>query len=250
MPFKSKKTMRKRTAPTRKRTAPKRTFTRRNTNNRGNIRPGSSRPTVQRGYLPFGVQYFAKLPYVENSYITANGSTALSAIGYTYRANELFDPRVQVGGHQPMQYDIIAPVYERVWVHGCAVELTFSNPLRDGMYVGYRVRPSTNNVVTVGRDLEYMQEMRDSAIRPLNNTGSQKTTFKFYVSNHKVFGITKAQYANIEYSHVTNQNAGVHIFIEPFAFHTVAGETSIPVRFNIKITYYAQFTNAITAPQS
>lgn len=225
-------------------------YTRRNTNNKGLVAIGAGRPTIQRGYLPFGTAYFAKLPYVENSYIEANGTTGLSSVGYTYAANNAYDPRYQTGGHQPLQYDILASHYERVWVWGCAVELTFSNPAYDGMWVGYRCRGNTNPIATTGQSLEHLQEMRESAIRPLNNTGSQKTTFKFWISNPRLLGITKAQYNNLEYSHTTGGNPAVFNLIEPFAVHTVTGETVAPVRYNIKMTYYCQFTNPMSELQN
>lgn len=223
--------------------------TRRNTNNRGTIAVASQRPTIQRGYLPFGITYFAKLPYVENFAISANGTTGLSTLGLTFRANSTFDPQYELGGHQPLQYDILALHYERVWVWGCAVELTFSNPTHDGMYVGYRCRGLTNAQTTADKSLSHIQEIRDTAIRPLNNSGSQKTTFKFYVSNPKLFGITKTQYNNLDYSHTVNANPSALNLIEPFALHTVASETGV-VRANIKLTYYCQFTNPISENQN
>jgi len=210
---------------------------------------GGTAPSVQRGYLPFGRQYFAKLPYVENFAISASGTTQLSATQYTYVSNSVYDPRYETGGHQPLQYDYLAAVYERVWVHGAKVTLTFSNPTHDGMWVGYRCRAATNSVATSGQNLEYVQEMRDSIIKPCNNTGSQTKTFTFYVPNYRLFGITKTQYTNLEYSHVINAAPTAFGVIEPFAIHTVVGETGV-IRCNIKITYFCQFTNPITAPQS
>jgi len=244
-----KKSTRSKTSKSRT-TKPKYKSKSRNNINRGNVRIGVQPTSVQRGYLPFGPKYLAKLPYVENSYIEANGSAGTTAIGYVYSSNNMYDPRYSLGGHQPLQYDMLAAHYERVWVWGCAIELTFSNPQYDGMWVGYRCRANTNSVATAGQTLEYIQETRDCAVRPLNNTGSQKTTFKFYISNPKLLGIDKKQYSNLEYSHITGGNPAVYNWIEPFAVHTVGGQDVAAVRYNIKLTYYGQFTNAITENQN
>lgn len=215
---------------------------------RGHI-VGNTRATVQRGYLPFGRAYFAKLPYVENFAITASGTTGLSAINYTFSANDSYDPRRQVGGHQPLQYDAMSVAYDRVWDHGCKVILEFSNPTADGLYVGYRVRSSENITTTAGQTIDWIQEMRESICCPINNTGSQTKKFSFYVPNYKVFGITKQQYANLEYSHPTTGTTAGYVLIEPYAINTVAGDNT-SVRVNIKLIYYSQFTNSQTLPQS
>lgn len=227
-----------------KRTAAPRTRTNKNGNSSRTV--ARTLPGAQRGYLPFGRTYYARLPYVENSYIAA---TTLSAVGYTYSANSVYDPRYQLGGSQPFQYDLLSTAYGRVWVHGAAVTLTFTNPTEDGMYCGYRVRGSGNLTTTAGHNIDYIQEMRDSHLSPINNSGKQTKTFKFYVNNPRVFGITKAQYANLEYSHTTVGNPVAHVWIEPFAISTFTSSGAI-IRYNMKITYYCQFTDSLTQPQS
>lgn len=251
MPYARKpKTSYKKRRVTRRKPATKRTYaSRRNTNNRGNVRVGGTVATVQKGYLPLGRTYFAKLPYVDNWAINADGTTGTSNVTATYSSNNVYDPLYNTGGHQPLQFDVLAAHYERCWVWGAAVELTFSNPEADGMWVGYRVRSSTNPTTTINRTLSHIQEMRDSAIRPINNSGRQATTFKFYVSNPKVLGVTKTQYSDVDYSHMTIGNPTIFNWIEPYAIHTVAGQTS-SVRANIKLTYYVQFTNPISESQN
>lgn len=206
-------------------------------------------PTRQFGYLPFGREYIADLPYVENYYISANGTTGLTTLGYIFNGNNAYDPRYDTGGHQPFQYDILASLYERAWVLGAQVELTFSNPSQDGMYVGCRVRAATNSVVTASQTLDYIQELADSMISPLNNTGSQTKAFRFRFKNASVFGVSDATYDELTYSHQTNGSPSAFTVIEPFAVNTVSG-TDATVRVNIKITYRIRFTNRVSAPQS
>lgn len=249
MPYVRSKTYKRRTpaAKTRKTTYRKKRTTYKKRSSGPVI--ASSRPTIQRGYLPLGHTYWAKLPYVDNFAISADGTTGLSSTDLTYAANDPWDPQFSAGGHQPMQWDVMAAHYERVWCWGCHVTMTFSNPSADGMYVGYRCRNATDGVSTVNQTLSHIQEIRNCALRPINNTGSQVTTFKFYVSNPKLFGILKSQYSNITYSSTTNNHPGAFNLIEPFAIHTVAGQTGV-IRCNIKLIYHCQFTNPISEAQN
>lgn len=205
---------------------------------------------VQRGYLPFNQKYNTRLPYVDNFAITCDGTTGLSTLNLTFNGNSMHDPQVQIGGHQPLQFDSLAAAYERVWVWGAKVMLTFANPSHDGMYCGYRVRSTTNAVTTSGKTLSYIQEMRESKIKAINNSGKQTTGFSFYVNNPRTLGITPAQYADVNYSETTaSGGSAVQTLIEPYALHSVTGETAT-IRCNIKIIYYGQFTNPITQAQS
>lgn len=214
---------------------------------------GAISSTTQVGYLPFGREYHARLPYVENSFITPNSLTQLTAIGYQYNANSVYDPRRSIGGHQPLQYDILQAVYSRVTTFSCECELTFSNPSVDGLWVGYRVRSTGNAVNTAGQTLDYIQEMRDCAIAPLNNTGSQSKTFRFTVPCARVLGISDVAYDDVDYSENTAGGAPTSLdqpIIEPFAVSTSTSGISDTVRYNLKMIFHSRFSLPITAPQS
>lgn len=203
--------------------------------------------SVQRTSDILPRNWFVQFKYVESSYITPLAASGLSSIGYTYAGNNVYDPRVEAGGNQPLYYDQIAPYYERMWVHGCKVELTFSNPTVDGLYVGYRVRPQTNSVTTAGQTLDYIQELDLTEIKPLNNSGNQTVKFTFYFKNHKVFGITKSQFQDLTYSHTNSADPPVETYITPFAISTTSDAS---VRYDIKIIYYTEMTNRISVPES
>lgn len=204
---------------------------------------------MQSGRLPFTDSYIARLPYVENSFITADGTTGLTSCGYTYRSGNMFDPRAELGGAQPMQYDLLSLVYLRYRVISCEVTVTFSNPSLDGMWVGVRVRPDSNPVATTGQPLDYVQEMDNTMIAPLNNTGSQTKAFKFNFRNRDILGMTEAQHSDVVYTGLFASGAGAGALIEPFASHTVSGENAT-VRYNVRIVYTAYCSERKTYPQS
>lgn len=206
---------------------------------------------MQSGRLPFGESMEVRLPYVENFAISCSGTTGLTTTGNTFYGNNMFDPRVQLGGHQPMQYDTLATLFWRYRVHDVECTLTFTNPLYDGMWVGYRVRPNANTVVTNGQTLDYIQEMCNMEIAPLNNTGSQRVTFRFRFNIAKFLGVTEAMASDQSYVGSFSGAATPTTFplIEPFAVHTVSGEDST-VRVNIELMYHALCSDRLTVAQS
>lgn len=150
-----------------------------------------------------------------------------------------------------MQFDLLALAFRRYRVHAVDVELTFSNPLYDGMWCGYRVRSHTNSVTTSGQSLEYIQEMQDVAIAPINNTGSQTRVFKFRFRVDQVMGLTGPMSSDLAYTGSCDgaSNPLAWPLIEPFALHTVYGEDST-IRANIRIVYHTRFYDRQTVAQS
>ncbi len=204
---------------------------------------------MQRGYLPFGREYVGRLPYSESFAITANGSTGLSAIGYTFR-NSLYDPRVQVGGHQPLQYDTLSTLYGTYSITQIDYEVTFSNPDADGMMVGLRARSSLNSVVTSGQTIDYLTEMGDSLLRPLNNTGSQVQTFRGSLPVDRVLGVPKSTLRTLYYQEDASGNLPTYqALLEPFAVHTVA-EANATCRCTVKLILHFIANNRVSAVQS
>jgi len=209
---------------------------------------GRVHSAVQRGIDILPQKWFVRFKYAETEAITANAAGRVSSIGYAYCTNNSYDPRYSLGGKQCLYYDEIAPYYERVWDWACLVEVEFSNPSEDGMWCGVRARTSLDTTPTTGQNIDYLQQMPNTFMEPINNTGSQVKRFKFCIKNYKLFGVTKDQYHNLEYSHQNVGAPGVYALVEPFAFSTVSEGATI--RYNIKLTYYSELTNRITVSES
>lgn len=208
---------------------------------------GTRQAVVNRSIDIFPKTWFVRFKYTENSFISATSSLGLSAVQYIYALNNAFDTRWSLGGKQCLYYDQVAPYYERMWVHAAKVKLTFTNPEADGAFVGYRTRASTNAINTAGQNIDYLKQLDMTEMRPLNNTGSQKTVFEFFVKNHKVFGVTTDQYHNFEYSHTNVGNPPAGSLCEPFLITTTVDQT---VRYQIDIILYTEMTNRIAVPES
>lgn len=208
---------------------------------------GAPSINFQQGRLPFSNMGMYRLPYSESYALTANGTTGLSAVGYTYRLNSVYDPRVDLGGGQPMQWDyLVGPFLNgRYWVRGAKFTVTFSNPDYDGMLVGFRIRASSNGTTTSGRSIAEVKEMDLTRSRWIHNTGNQTTSFSHYVRPWDIFGVTKSQYDNYEYSVGVTENPNQQIYLEPFALHSVSGQEAT-IRVTVSIKYYIQLTNRTT----
>lgn len=202
--------------------------------------------TVQEGRLPFNSEGFYCLPYSENFAITANGTTGITTGTYTYNLTGPYDPRIQLLGGQPLQYDQISYMYERYWVRKCEVWVTFSNPKYSGMYCGVRVRGSTNPVEVYNKTIDECREMDLTKSKPINANGEGRTKFKFTVIPWQILGITKGQYNNLEYSGTVNAVPSVNVILEPYAAHTVSGQEDATIRCYVYIKYYIQMTNKQT----
>lgn len=250
IPNNNSKTLRTLVSRQRKRTAPRTSS--QDLQYHGGVRVlGPAQPQRQVGRLPFGESMEVRLPYVENFAISASGTTGLTTIANTFYGNNMFDPRVQLGGHQPMQYDTLSTLFWRYRVHDIECCITFSNPLYDGMWVGYRVRSNANSVATAGQTIDYIQEMSSSEIAPLNNTGSQRQVFRFKFNIAKFLGVSQIQSGDVNYTGSFNGSVVPLAFpiIEPFALHTVSGEDST-VRCNVELIYHALCSDRLTVAQS
>lgn len=150
-----------------------------------------------------------------------------------------------------MQYDLLAQVYNTYRVFETHVELTFSNPDRDGAYVGYRVRNSANPILTDGQTLGRIMEMDHTEVAPLNNTGSQVKTFKFGFRTAAMAGCSEVQAEDWDMDGTFSGSVlpGISTVIEPFCFHSTVGENNT-VFYTIRITYIGDCIARKTYPAS
>jgi hypothetical protein len=191
-----------------------------------------------------------RLPYVANFTIATDGTTQFVKGLYTYYSNNMYDPQIQLGGHQPFQFDQCSMLYQNYVVRYTEVKLTFSNPSADGVWVGYRVR-APGTLATYNNPLSYVKEMANTDARPLNDTGSQTTVFKFAFDTVKLIGQFESAKGNPSYigSMSGAFNPVTWCEIDPFACSTVTGADST-VQCMVEITYHARLFERITLPRS
>lgn len=134
------------------------------------------------------------LEYVDNLTLSTPGSSPNFGTEIAYRLNSLFDPYFSVGGHQPYGFDQIAAMYNRYMVNSVDVELTFTDPSTDGLYVGVMMKNFYDPTTLQGTGIGAASEKPTIWTRPLNNTGSQVVTFKKHIDLAEMMGLTRQQY--------------------------------------------------------
>jgi uncharacterized membrane protein len=174
-----------------------------------------------------------------------NSATLSSLFGSekSFRLNDLFDPDFTGVGHQPFGFDQIKQFYKRFIVDRCAVEVTFSDPSTDGLYVCCMAKTNTDTSTVVGSSISTQIEKQTAWVQPLNNTGSQRITFRHTYDLPTVAGLTKAQYE----ANITNYGATISAtpLIVPYFTMAIADPASpasaSSVKVTIKLTYFTQF---------
>jgi hypothetical protein len=187
---------------------------------------------------------------VQDGYISidaVDASVGKAVVNHLFRLNSLYDPEFTLGGDQPFQFDQVALHFYRYQVYGAKCLVTFYNPTVDGMTVGCRLRTSTE-VATGGMFLSPLGTEPRTMFRQLNDSGSQRTTFSFYVRPRDILGVNATQYQDLVYSAVNTQNPpSLAPLLEPFAVSTT---TAAVVRYSIRITYYSKHWEPLTVPAS
>lgn len=164
-----------------------RRFRRRNGLNR--INRGPSRVTVRKpSALPD--RFFSKLRYSEQQQLTFTGY-GLPAVTQ-YRTLSLFDPRYNIGGHQPLAFDEFSILYNRYRVYGMKYKVTFVNKsTTEPQQWIILARPNT----TTPTDTDVINESPYAKTGMLSVEGASgiKTVYG-YVNNAGILGVSKEQF--------------------------------------------------------
>lgn len=195
-------------------------------------------PQRQVGNLPFSKVFHARLPWVWDTDLTTPATSLAGSLYYVL--NSVYDPDAGVGGHQPMQYDQLSGIYRSYIVHACKLDLEFTNPTSDAMYVGYNLYHTDSNLQASGKTLWHIKELSRATVRPIVDSGKQRQKFSIYIPIHKLLGIPKVVYTSdrASYSAAWNANPAKLAVVEPFAINTAGVATT--VHFSIKLTYYTE----------
>lgn len=218
----------------------------------GNQNRMALKPGVQRTLNPFPPTMFAKMVYGVNIVVDATAVTGLS-VSWIHRLNSLFDPDQTSTGHQPYQFDQLSSMYRRYQVYGASFRITATDPTR-GMVVGICVRPSTDSSSSMtSRTVDYIYERRLTNVRAINDSGSQKTSWKGYVKMQQVFGVTKSQFnsgTTGQYDAAYNANPTDIVALECWAIDPNGTGLTASIRFVGSITYYAKLWEFLGPSQS
>lgn len=207
------------------------------------------RPQRQVGPLPFAREYYVRLPYADSFQQSAATSYANQFGVTTWNLASLYDPDVSGIGHQPMMYDQLTGIYRKYWVYGCKVQIEYSDPSADHLFLSYCVR--TRNLAGVnGKTISQATEQRNCKVFPMVNTGSQKKTVSFYVDLAKAHGIPKIVFKTDEEQYAAAYNASPAGFCYLEIGTASTNNSAVSVNIRLRLTYFARMYDYLTQSQS
>ncbi len=206
-------------------------------------------PQKQKGYSPFPVEWKVKMRYAHAFDLSANGLSTFGKI--TFRLNSLFDPDKSGAGHFPYQFNQLKTIYDRSIVYGAKVDLLWTNPTGDGLWVGFNIINASNSGGMSGKTLDVVQELPNASIITMNNSGSQERRQSVYIPLHSLNGCTKHELLaqRDKYSESTSGPAITAVNdIEFGVMQPNSGTNSISCL--VTITYYAMLYDYRAQSQS
>ncbi len=172
---------------------------------------------------------------------SAGGNVASLA----YRLNGPYDPDTGAGGTSARGFAFWAAAYKYYVCYHVDVDLEFSNPTGDGVWVGYRLRQSADTSSN-GGVFQTLASGPWCVFCPLNNSGPQKKHFRVGVPIHRVLGLASPDrlFENTTlYGATVSSTPGVQPYIDVCVVDTTAG--TLGASFQITLTYHTRFYDRI-----
>lgn len=96
-----------------------------------------------RGAFP--TEMYIKFRYTDVLTLSADNLTGLTGSEIPYRLNSLFDPYFLTGGHQPLGFDQMSPIYQNYTVYKVDVQIRVLASVGTGEpFLAVNVKPSTS----------------------------------------------------------------------------------------------------------
>lgn len=148
------------------------------------------------GGSPFPPIKSYKLTYEEDISLSV-GTAGTTGTQHRWSLNNLHDPNVTGGGHQPYGWDALKVAYNRYKVNGCFVKMEVYNvqTISALTFVYGITNPSEfGSYSFTARSPEELSEKPMAESVTIQNIGAGKKIIKFYIPLYKAFQITNLQY--------------------------------------------------------
>lgn len=199
---------------------------------------------------PFPTHYYAKMHYAD-AYAFTTGAGGITGSEQVLRLNGTWDPDFTGVGHQPYGRDELAPLYKKYVVDAIDIEIVWTNPSADGMFVAMQLQPPGGTYSLTGQSISALKEQPMTVVRQINNTGDQVVKIKQHCKMYKLIGITKLQYsANTDiYAAGSTADPAATPFLRISAGST-QGNAGDTVRCTVKLVYHTRWYDRAVQAQS
>jgi len=206
---------------------------------------------------PFQQVLYTKLRYTESLILGTNNLTGLSETPLRWSLTGLFDPNLQVGGHQPYGFDQIAAVYKSYVTYGVRVIITSdcsnsSTTAQNGTCLAARLAcSSTLTLSIVSLNLEDFREKAGCMVWDGEQQGGKLDLGYMSIADLEGVDKNKVMTDNVYASAVT-----ANPLLQPEIQLCVSSNTGAGAalgalrRYSILIDYYVKFYGPTTLPQS
>lgn len=173
--------------------------------------------------------------------LTASTTQNNFGTSQAFSLNSIYSPQVTSPFSRPQGYDQIVNIYKRYKVYGCKMELTFSNPTADGLWVCCRATTSDTSDDPIGETVSSAGMKKWTTVKPINDTGSQVVHINRYWNIAAIEGLTKSQFKNdIDKYAASIAASPSYVPVIYIAVNNTASTTQYAVGVNVKLTYYVQ----------
>lgn len=157
-----------------------------------------------------------------------------------FRINSIWDPDFTSTGSTVIGWTNFNALYDRYIVRGVKIELEFHDPNQDGV-ICYASLNQSATLQNQSDDVASGQSLVYSSV--INNTGSQKKSFKFYVKPWSMLGLSKLEWMATKSTHtsIMNNNPADVIYLRTACSSPNTGGTTGQIRVSIRLIYYVEF---------
>lgn len=188
-------------------------------------------------------RYVTKLVY-HDTYST--GAMTSTVGGNQFRANSLNDPDSTGVGHQARGYDQLKVLYHRARVTAVKIEVWSTVTIGPAASCTITVLPSAVTGPTTPND---MYESKNNKMRVIGNDGRVHYQ-KAYIPIYKIEGVKKSVVENDDlYTHTVDVNPAINPRVAAL-FASMDESSPTTVIYNVRLTYFCQFTGFISQDQS
>lgn len=186
---------------------------------------------------PLGKIFKMSLPYVEQA-IQLNPGIGGLAVSHFFSANGLYDPNVTGGGHQPLGFDQIMPLYDHYTVIASKITVTaYNDDSTVKQVIGVRLADQNSAPYT---DLANLMENGGGKYVWLNSKGGNgdMVTFSMGCSPKRFFG---KSLNDDTYKGGIGANPADQVFFHVWAA-PYSSTDSAAINVNVRIDYIALFS--------
>lgn len=188
---------------------------------------------------PFPPRLVCRMKFADNGILNSAGVSNVVGTEKVYRLSSIHDPDYTIGGATTVGWAQMNALYYNYIVTGVLVEVDFYDPSIDA---GLCVVSLNQTDPVQSLSLKQVGEHSLTYTDIINNTGSQKKTFRFYVRPWNLIGLSKLEWlANkTDHSAAMNNSPTTETYLRiAYTNYTVSSS----IKYVTRIIYFTELFN-------